>query len=125
MANWTFFDYVSERGVNEIDAWLDSLPPKAAAKVEWLVSNLRGVPRLTRPYVGTRAKYPSLYELVVDAGGRALRPLCCYGPDLRQVTILIGAEEKDGELIPKHVERTAEQRRLIILADRTRVIPHE
>ena len=125
MAYWVFRDYVSERGVNEIEAWQDSLPDKAAAKVEMILAHLKGVKRLTRPYAGTRANFPHIFELVVTSGGQEFRPLFCYGPGSQDVTLLIGAEEKDGKLEPHAAEQIAESRRKIILADSKRTTPHE
>jgi hypothetical protein len=114
---WTFFNYLSERGTDEIEAWEDTLPAKAVARVEWLLSVLRGVPQLKRPYVGVRKNYPEHYELVVTSCGREFRPLGCYGPAKQQFTLLIGAEEKGGSLIPKSADSTADERRKIVMKD--------
>ena len=111
--------------MNEIEMWQDSLPDKAAAKMEMILAHLRGVKRLTRPYTGTRVNHPHIFELIVTSEGQEFRPLFCYGPGSQQVTLLVGAEEKGGKLEPHSAEAIAERRRQIILADPNRTTPHE
>lgn len=114
---WAFFNYLSERGRDEIEEWEEALPAKAQARVEWVLSYLRGVSHLTRPYVGTRVNYPEHYEIIITSCGREFRPLGCYGPLKAQFTLLVGAEEKGGKLEPKGADDIADMRRPIILND--------
>lgn len=40
-------------------------------------------------------------ELRINSHGVQYRPLCCYGPDQKGVTILVGAIEKGGRFEPR------------------------
>ncbi|MFZ2493130.1 MAG: hypothetical protein WA208_16735 [Thermoanaerobaculia bacterium] len=123
---WQFRNYVSGRGVDEIEEWEDTLPVAAQARLEWVLTVLKGVPRFARPYVGTRANFPDHYEIVVTSSGRELRPLGCYGPGKdKQFTLLVGAEEKGGRLEPRQADSIADARRKIVLTNPDRSRPRE
>jgi hypothetical protein len=112
---WEFLNYLSMSGVDEIDEWEDTIPAKAVARLDWVLTFLRTAPQLKRPYVGTRANYSTHYEIVVTSFGREFRPLGCYGPGKQQFTLLVGAEEKGGALVPKNADSTADDHRKIIM----------
>lgn len=114
---WTFYNYLSLRGTDEIEEWEDTIPDKAVLRLDWVLTFLKTRPQLSRPYVGTRANYPQHYEIVVTSCGREFRPLGCYGPAQREFTLLVGAEEKGGKLEPKSADSTADDRRKTVESD--------
>jgi hypothetical protein len=75
-------------------------------------------------YVSALRGYPHINEIRVTSSGVQYRPLGCYGPDRTEFTILVGSVEKGGKL-PKGDCETAEERRRLILADRTRTCEHD
>jgi hypothetical protein len=100
----TFFDFVSARGENVIDAWLrKDIPPGARAEIEAQLLVLRAVPTLERPAAGDMKKREcrGLIEVRVDWRKQQFRLLGYYGPERAQVTLLIGAREKGGNLEPR------------------------
>jgi len=98
---WTFKDYVAAGGMNEIHAWLDGLPERAKAKINWRIRQLEATKNLTRPAVGMLTRdCDGLIELRVEVGNVQYRPLCCHGPGVREVTLLFGAIEKGGKFEP-------------------------
>jgi hypothetical protein len=98
---WTFKDYVAADGVNEIHAWLNGLPERAKAKINWRISQLEQTPHLTRPATGKlHDDCEGFFELRVEVGNVQYRPICCHGPGDRDVTILFGAIEKGRKFVP-------------------------
>ena len=65
---WIFFDYLSEREVNEIEEWEDTLPTKAALRVEWVLAFLRGV-AISGTSVGNNFALPAGEAQVFMAAG--------------------------------------------------------
>jgi hypothetical protein len=125
MSIWTFSDYVSERGTNEIHQWLNSreVPPGAKAKINARIISLQGFPLFPEQYFSAYKGWDDLYELRVGFGGVQYRPFGCYGPQRRQFTILVGGIEKGK--IPKRLLEVADERRKIVHADPTRIIGHD
>jgi hypothetical protein len=109
-AYWTFKDYVSASGRNEILDWLDRLPPASKATLTVLIQNLEASPTLGEPHMKKMRERADLYELRSKADNIQYRPLCCYGPGRREVTILIGAAKKGRVWDPSAALKTAETR---------------
>ena len=101
MPLWEFYDFLDGRGLNIIRPWLDGLPPQASAKIDARIVYMRAVPIWPEQYVSALKGWPELFELRVVSSGVQYRPLCCYGPGNRSVTIVLGATEKGK--IPKRV----------------------
>jgi hypothetical protein len=56
-----------------------------------------------------------------NKGMKQLRPMCCRGPfGPNEYTILAGAVEKDGKLVPKDVKERAQQNLRALRADPSR-----
>ena len=121
MTPWTFFDFLDSRGENLIRAWLDSLPTKAAAKIDARILYMQTVREWPDQFVSALKGWPGLFELRVTSAGQ-YRPLCFYGPNRYQVTILLGAMEK-GKL-PRRVLAHADGNRTIVQANPGRIAPH-
>jgi hypothetical protein len=125
MPSWTFFDFVSVRGNNEIHEWLNSkeVRKEAKAKINARLLTLRGFPIFPEQYFSSYAGWDDLYELRVGYSGVQYRPFGCYGPLRKQFTILVGSTEKGK--VPKSTLKVADERRKIILADPSRICPHD
>ena len=109
----TFYDYVSARDENVIETWLNEIPVVAKAEIQVKLLLLRNVHHLTRPDVGflRGGDCDGLIEIRVKAKNVQYRPLGYYGPGNAQVTLLIGAKEKGGQLEPRTACVTAQRRK--------------
>lgn len=123
MSCWVFKDFLSNRGDKEVRLWLDGLPKKARIKIEkrlqYLsqVKKLSSEPQYMKPYKG----YDDIFEIRIVCDGTQYRPLCCYGPEPEEVTLLIGAVEKDWALEPAKAADVAVARKNLILSGKGKV----
>jgi len=122
MNPWTFYDFLDRRGNNLIRAWIDSLPEKAAAKIDVRIIYMQATKTWPEVYVSSLKGWPDLRELRIVCAGEQFRPIFFYGPAQGEVTIVLGAKEK-GHLPPGALER-ADENRKIVLADRKRIRKH-
>jgi hypothetical protein len=125
MSLWTFYDFHDVRGINLIRRWLDSIPERAAAKINTRILFMRAIPLWPEQYTSALVGYPELFELRVVCDGNQYRPLAFYGPpgSERQVTLVLGTVEK-GKL-PRRILEVADENRKIVLSDRRRIREHE
>ena len=125
MCIWTFFDFVSARGTNEIHEWLNSkeVPSGAKAKINARLVTLRGFPVFPEQYLSAYNRWNDLYELRIVYSGVQYRPFGFYGPGRREFTLLVGSIEKGR--VPKSALTIADERRKIVIADPSRVRPHD
>lgn len=127
--SWTFFDFVTVRSsgetVNEIHAWLNSkeVTIKAKAKINARITALQGFPIFPEQYFSAYRTWDDLYELRVVCSGVQYRPLGFYGPRQKQFTLLVGSTEKGK--IPTSTLKVADERRKIVIADSSRIVPHD
>lgn len=112
MAIRTFFDFVSARGENVIEAWLAAIPWQARDEINVQLLLLRNVQNLNRPAVGhlQGSECRGLIEIRVTSERQRYRPLAYVGPEAGQVTLLVGAKEKGDKLEPKDACATAWRR---------------
>ena len=128
---WTFLDFVGPDGSNYIKAWIEGLPAsvrvKVKAKFTTRLQNLAGISLLgSTPYVTPlTGECSGLVEIKFEVMNVQYRPLAFYGPAREEITILIGAEERGGKLVPSTACEIAIERRGQVLADRTCVCPHD
>lgn len=133
MQKWRIYDYVSERGVNEIAAWTRSLQKKERAKFNSKLNMIaENGPDLPGLLLKTEVEY--IYKIKCQ-GNPKLRPMICYGPfkeidentgeEYETVTLLVGAKEISWDFEPKGADIEAGIRRQIILNDRKRRVIHE
>jgi len=108
----TFFDFVSARGENVIEAWLATIPWQARDEINVQLLLLRNVQNLNRPAVGhlQGPECRGLIEIRVTSKRQRYRPLAYVEPEANQVTLLVGAKEKGGKLEPKDACATAWRR---------------
>jgi hypothetical protein len=124
MDTWTFFDFVSERGENEIHRWLNEGMPKAAkAKINARIAALQGFPVFPEQYISAYGGWPGILELRIVSAGVQYRPLGFYGPVRGQFSLLVGGVEK-GRL-PKRLLEVANERRKIVISEPSRVRRHD
>jgi len=95
MNPWTFYDLLDARRENNlIRNWLDSLPVKAAAKIDARILFMRSMKSWPPQYVSALVGWPEIYELRVVSAGSQYRPIFFYGPARGEVTLVHGAIEK-------------------------------
>jgi hypothetical protein len=122
MNPWAFYDFLDVRGVNLIRAWLDSLPTKVAAKIDARIIYMRSVRVWPEQYVSALKGWPDIFELRVVSAGAQYRPICFYGPNRGEVTIVLGTIEKGK--IPRRVLKNADDNRKIVQSDGSRIEQH-
>jgi Phage derived protein Gp49-like (DUF891) len=126
MPTWTFFDFVSSRGRNEIHDWLNSqeVRKEAKAKINARLVALQGFPVFPEQFFSSYKGWGELYELRIVYSGVQYRPFGFYGPNPREFTLLVGSIEKGK--VPKSTLKVADERRKLVLSDpKNRVQPHD
>ena len=123
MPIWTFYDFVSARGRNEIHDWLNSREVPKEAKINARIVSLQGFPIFPEQYFSSYTGWNGLYELRVVFKGVQYRPFGFYGPGHRQFTLVVGGIEKGS--IPKRLLEVADERRKIVTNDATRSRRHD
>lgn len=130
MKLWSFLDFVDDRGENVIQKWLQDLPPsvrkRVRAKMNTYIEHLEVTSRFGMPYVrDLHGECEGLFEIRFGMNVQ-YRPLACYGPDTaKEVTLLMGATEREGRFEPPGACSTALRRKALIFADRRYVCPHD
>jgi len=128
MGGWRLYDYVDRDEVNQFEAWSKGLEKKYRAMLNRKLKALEDesehglIPGLV---VGPIKRYPHIYKLQI--GGKVrLRPLLCKGPidPNNELTLLIGATERDWKFGPKNAPEIAEKRRQEIILDSQRRCNH-
>ena len=120
---WTFYDFLDGRFENnEIRQWLDSLPAKAASKIDVRILFMRTVRIWPEQYASALVGWPDLVELRVVFAGNQYRPIGFYGPQRGEFTLVLGAIEK-GKL-PRRILQLADENRKLAIADRRRICRH-
>ena len=125
MNPWTFFDFLTERGENDIHRWLnsDAVTRAAKAKINARIIALQGFPTFPEQYISAYSGWPKLLELRIVSNGVQYRPLGFYGPARGQFSLVIGGIEKGK--IPTRLLEVADERRNIVIANPSRVSPHD
>lgn len=123
MDSWTFYDFLDGRFENsEIRQWLDSLPVKAAAKIDVRILFLCSMRIWPEQYASALVGWPDLVELRIVFGGDQYRLIGFYGPQRGEFTLVLGAIEK-GKL-PGRILQLADDNRKLAIADRRRICRH-
>ena len=112
MKCWYFRDYIDSAGLNVIEQWLHSLPQSARLEINTRIQYLEVLRRLVRPDTAMlKGECHGLMELRITHNKIRYRPLACYGPGDRQITLLMGAIEKGGRFEPLSACKTALKRK--------------
>jgi hypothetical protein len=122
---WPIYSFISHRGESVIREWLEQekVPRTQVATFQAKIDAYeRGGPDLNPGLIeGPVAK--NIYKMKIkgNKGHVQLRPMVCYGPFLQsEVTMLVGAIEKDFKLRPENCKTRAQENREIVIADRGR-----
>src|SRR5262245_9085965 len=130
---WTFYDFRSDRGENEILAWTSGPGKPAKARLNALIRHLSVLERafMREDKVGLLRKAGPCHgqdfiELIIKVANVQYRPIGWYGPDERTVTLLVGATERDGDFDPRNACTQAVNRKRLILTDRRKhLVDHD
>ncbi len=125
MAYWTFKVFISRRGADVIEEWLNSLPTDARARIKTHFAYMMTLKNWGRPYAAKLRgkKYNLIWEIIIKWNKIQYRPLGCFGPnEEKDFTLLIGAIERSmGIFIPRNAPDTAQERCKLIHNDRSYV----
>ena len=128
------YNYLDARGVNVIKQWASALGQRDLAALNSKLDTLAAVTDPLRELPGLLfgpgiGGHQEIWKLRIggSGSGNALRPLLCKGPSdkAREITLLAGATERDGDLRPEGIADTADRRRKEIMNDKTRRCDHE
>lgn len=126
MRYWIVRDFVSARGENLIAAWLRMLPIAARVEISTSITLLEQTERLDRPQVGLlRNECEGLLELRVKVNNVQYRPIGYYGPQQREITLLVGAVEKGRKFVPPTACSIAFSRIQLLKEGRASTCEHE
>ncbi len=120
------YDYVNSKGVNEFEAWTQSLQKKDRAKLNVKLDMLSKSGEGLFPHVLTGTTTPGIQKLRVK-GNVQLRPMLCTGPISvdEEFTLLLGAKEVQSKLVPKDADKIANRRKSEVVNDPKRRVEHE
>lgn len=128
MAGWLLYDYIDARNINDFQKWTQCLESRYRAMLNRKLKALedeteRGL--LPGLIDGPLKGHPHIYKLRL--GGRVrLRPMLCKGPvnNDTELTLLIGATERDSKFDPINAPVLAVARRDEIINDIKRRCKH-
>jgi hypothetical protein len=120
------FDYLDEKGNNDIKLWTEGLQKPQRAKLNAKLDMLEKLGIGLLPHVLTNTPTPGIQKLRVK-GNVELRPMLCQGPidNDNEFTLLIGAIEKDSCFIPDKSDEIADKRKQTIINTNFRRCPHD
>jgi hypothetical protein len=133
---WKLYDYVNERGINEIAKWTRGLQKPQRVKLRSKLDTLAQAGPDLPPGLLMKTEVEYIYKLKVQ-GNPKLRPMLCKGPfgltdistgkeKLEQAfTLLIGAKEISWEFEPSGADIEAGIRRGKVLTNSERRCNHE
>lgn len=112
MPLWTFYDFMDDDGVNQIERWISKDVPlahragvRATLRARFETSqNTDLKPPQFFPLHGACA---GLTEIRFKVGNVPYRPLGYRGPGPQAFTVLFGAKEHNGRLVPRSSCETA------------------
>jgi hypothetical protein len=130
-SKWQIYSYlVGQRRENITRAWLLDQRVSAvqiAAFQEKIDALEAGGPEMVPGFISETPVAKDIYKMKIkgNKGMKQLRPMCCRGPfGAAEFTILAGAVEKDGALVPKDVVKRAQANLGELRTDPTRRV-HE
>lgn len=115
---FALYDHVNAHGENEIAAWTRDLQTPDRAKLANRLDKLRQLGLELLPEILTGTDTPGILKLRVR-GKVQLRPMLCKGPIgmNEEFTLLLGAKEVGGKLVPRHADALADDIRQKVKAD--------
>lgn len=123
MSLWTFFDYVETSGRNPIRAWLDDLPERDQARIDFRLTQMAAMcPPWPEKWI-SKYRTTELFEFRITGDKVQYRPLGIYWGRLRYV-LLAGAIEKNDK-IPRSDVEAAERRLSDLRKDPSHAVVHQ
>ena len=129
MNEWKVHFYLAgKRRDNIIKAWLadESISVAQIASFQDKIDTLeKSGPEMVPGFISETPVAKDIYKMKIkgNKGLKQLRPMCCRGPfGPKEYTILVGAIEKDGKLIPEDVKKRAQENLAALKLDPTRRI---
>jgi hypothetical protein len=127
MTKWRIYCYLEGlRRDNAIREWLkqEHVSPTQIAMFQDKIDTLEeSGPEMVPGFITETPVVGGIYKMKIkgNKGMKQLRPMCCRGPfGPNEYTILVGAVEKDGKLVPHDVKKRAQERLKLLRADPTR-----
>jgi hypothetical protein len=127
MSQWKVYFYLEGmRRDNCIRAWLESERVSIAqiAAFQDKIDTLEvSGPQMVPGFISETPVAKDIYKMKIkgNKGMKQLRPMCCRGPfGPSEFTILFGAVERDGKLIPGDAKERAQKNLMALKADPTR-----
>lgn len=126
--SYTLCDFLEVNGGNTIKTWTEGLQKRDRArlnqKLDMLEQHGTGLP----PRLLSQTGVPRIKKLRIT--GRkvpTLRPMLCQGPinNDEEFTLLQGAVEQDGELVPADALKRAKENREAVVKNPSRRCPHD
>jgi hypothetical protein len=114
MSNWKIKTFITARGTDVIQKWLDDLPIKAQVAIDERIRFLATLQHWERPFAAKLKGYDDIWEVIVQSERVQYRPLGCFGPGEKVFSLLIGAVEKGNRFEPKDAPTTAEKRKNLV-----------
>ena len=118
MARWWMNTYVSSTERVAFTEWCKEQSKRCRMKVLRRMAQLSDLPQDKweapphYPYAKRlKGDGKGLWEIRLLVEHKQIRPIGYFGPGKNDYTFLIGAEEKDGEFIPKNALATAQKRK--------------
>ena len=131
MAKWKVYCYLEGlRRDNAIRAWLESERVSVAqiAAFQDKIDTLEeSGPEMVPGFISDTPVAKDIYKMKIkgNKGMKQLRPMCCRGPfGPNEYTVLVGAVEKDRQLVPEDAKKRAQDNLKTLRADPTRRV-HE
>ena len=123
---WRLYDYRTPTNANEISEWTRTLEKEQRIKLNHKLDMLTQVGPNLSPRLLAGPIFRHIYKLCVK-GRVQLRPMLCKGPidNEREFTLLLGAREVGGNLVPRDAPQRAERNRTEVVNDRERRCEHE
>lgn len=127
MSSWKVYFYLKgRRRDNCIRGWLERerIPKAQIAAFQDKIDTLEeSGPEMVPGFISETPVATDIYKMKIRGhkGMKQLRPMCCrgpFGPD--EYTILFGAVERDGKLVPDDAKKRAQENLKALRADRTR-----
>jgi hypothetical protein len=120
LEGWFVYFFLSQRGENVIKEWLATkkVPTEQIAAFQDKIDTLeRSGPDMVPGFISETPVAKDVYKMKIkgNKGRMQLRPFCCRGPfGNREYTVLVGAVEKDGRLVPADAKQRAQDHLAIL-----------
>ena len=101
--------YKTESGKSPIEEFLDSLKPKEAQKVTWVLKLIEELPKIPKQYFKKLINTDDIWEVRVSVGKNIFRLLGFFQGN--NLIILTNAFQKKTQKTPQSMIKIAEQRK--------------